>query len=374
MKTCRDYLTFRFGVVLSVAVLLTAAGALCVTPAEAQTREPGVRSSPTHPPFPRPPLPGAGFRRLSPEDQNRAREIVRLYLRQGSRQPYQAEERTRLFRDRMIESTQIVKHQGPGRTRIEYTDPPLLQGDILLVNGGRIFKYIRRQNRILEGPVPVEEFNNRAQALLQGVIKGRITVRVVGSEQIAGQNAAIVEIRPVRGGAFFKRLWIDERTGVRLKIEDADPQGNVISTSYFTRIDYSPSFLPRDFSPASLPNVPHEPLLPDTPPLPNVQAAQQQVPYPIYEPSLPAEFTLTGVWVAPPAGQPVTILRYTDGVITFALFQHPVRLPQNAPERRRVPPARLINGAARWISGDRSYFLIGNLKPETFRQIVSSLP
>jgi outer membrane lipoprotein-sorting protein len=374
MKTWREYNSLRTGAALSLAALLTAAMMLFSAPGEAQNREPNMRRNSPRPPFQGRPLPGANFRRFAPEDQNRAREIMRLYLRQGNRQPYQAEERTRLFRERMIESTQTVKHQGPGRTRIEYSDPPLLQGDILLVNGGRIFKYIRRQNRILEGPVPMDEFNSRAQAFLQGVMKGRITVRVVGSEQIAGQSASIVEIRSVRGSAFFKRLWIDEKTGVRLKIEDADPQGNVISTSYFTRVEYAPIFRPRDFSPASLPNVPHEPLLPDTPPLPNVQAAQQQVPYPIREPSLPAGFSLKGVWVVPSAGPPVTILRYTDGVITFALFQHPARLPINAPEQKRMPPPRLINGAARWISGDRSYFLIGNLKPESFQQIVSSLP
>jgi outer membrane lipoprotein-sorting protein len=374
MKTWREGSWLRTGVTLSLATLLAMGLILSGSPGEAQNRESNIRRSSPRLPFQGQPLPGSGFRRFAPEDQQRAREMMRLYLRQGQRQPYQAEQRTRLFRERMIESTQIVKHQGPGRTRIEYSDPPRLQGDILLVNGGRIFKYVRRQNRILVGPVPMDEFNNRVQELLQGVMKGRITVRVVGSEQIAGQSAAIVEIRSVHGGAFFKRLWIDEKTGVRLKIEDADPLGNVISTSYFTRIDYAPTFLPRDFSPASLPNVPHEPLLPDTLPLPSVQAAQQQVPYPIHEPSLPEGFSLKGVWVVPSAGPPVTILRYTDGVITFALFQYPARLPIQAPQRKRMPPPRLIHGAARWISGDRSYFLIGNLKPESFRQIVSSLP
>jgi len=307
----------------------------------------------------------------------RARQIIGLYLRRGARQPHAGEQTTRLLRGRVHESQQIVKYAGPGRLRIEYLSPPALRGSILLLNGGRLFNYRPAENKILVGSAPLEEFQNRARELMKGVRDQRISVRVVGTQVVAGQSAAIVEIRAVRGGAFFKRFWIDEKTGVRLKNEDLDPQGNVISTSYFTKIDYAPVFDPQEFRPAALPNVPHEALLPPSPPLASVQEAQQRAGFSIREPSLPAGFHFNGAWVVPgPPGSQTVILRYTDGVNAFTLFQHPGRPhggPLLRPGLKGALRPLLRNGVAHWVSDDRAFTLLGNLKPENARQIVDSL-
>lgn len=311
-------------------------------------------------------------------EAQRARQIISLYLRQGVKQPHVGEQTTRLLRGRVRESQQVVKCAGPGRLRIEYLSPPALRGEILLTNGGRLFNYRPAENKIWVGPAPLEEFQSRARALMQSVKERRISVQVVGTQIVAGQSAAIIEIRAVGGGAFFKRFWIDERTGVRLKNEELDPQGNVISTSYFTRIDYAPSFSPAEFHPTSLPSAPYAPLLPPTPPLPSVQAAQDQVAYTIRQPSLPAGFRFSGAWVVPgQGGRQTTILRYTDGVNVFTLFQIPAR-PRVAGARLRPGgklrgDARLRNGVAHWMSGDQTFTLLGNLKPENAQQVIESL-
>lgn len=311
----------------------------------------------------------------STQEVQRAREILGLFLRRGQREPYVGEQVTRLFRRRLLlESRQIVKHAGPGRHRIEYLSPPERRGEVLLLIAGQIFNYKPGPPaRTLIGVAPEEEFQDRVRRRLRAVQEGHVRVRVVGNEIVADRNAIIVELKSVGGG---KRFWIDEKTGVRLKNEEIDPQGTVVSTSYFTKIDYSPSFNPKEFHPASLPPAPHEPLFPSQRPLASISEAQQRVTYTIREPSVPAGFRLDGVWVVRLLGQRrVTILRYTDGVNTFALFQQPLpaasRTRQGSNPRPRA--GRLSNDVVHWVSGDRVYTLIGKLAPETARQIVESL-
>lgn len=302
----------------------------------------------------------------------RAREVLQFYFRQGQKTPFLAEQTTRILADTVRESQLIVKHGGPGKERMEFLSPAGMKGEIILQAGGRFFNYKPSQNRILEGIAPPEVLEMRTREFLEDVRAGRVTVRVTGSEIVAGQNATIVEIRGGNGG---KRLWIDDRTGVRLRFEELNAQGSVIQSSYFTKVDYAPAFTPGDFLPRSLPNVPHEAQFPTRPPLPNVQAAQQQVSYTIREPSLPEGCRLTGVWVVTPApGREVTIIRYTDGVTTFALFQQPA--PRALLNNANKPAARAVfktNGVIHWLSGDRHFTLLGNITRETARQIVDSL-
>src|SRR5204862_1613361 len=115
---------------------------------------------------------------------------------------------------------------------------------------------------ILDGVATPEEFQTRLQALKDQVQIGKVQVRVVGEEQIAGRLCSIVEIRSVGGGAFYLRFWIDQQTGVRLKYENRDPSGRPVSETYFTSIDYNAVIDRRELTPASLPNVRHEPRLP----------------------------------------------------------------------------------------------------------------
>jgi outer membrane lipoprotein-sorting protein len=303
----------------------------------------------------------------------RARAMLALYLRQGLRQPYVAEQTSRLLEGQVRESRQIVKHAGPGRERIEYTAPAGLRGEVILVSGGRMLHYQASTGRILEGAAPVEEFQTRVREVLQGIRQGRVLVRVIGSQLVAGQTAAIVEIRAASGGP-FRRFWVDTRTGVRLRHETLDAAGSVLSTTYVTTIDYNPTFDPSEFRADSLPAVRHEPLLPSSPSLGTVQAAQALVAYPIRQPVVPLGFTLTGVWAVGAPAKRTTILRYGDGVNVFALYEHPLpRANASLPLGPRRPLPRYRNGVAHWAAADRTYTLIGDLAPAAVRAVAESL-
>jgi hypothetical protein len=79
---------------------------------------------------------------------------------------------------------------------------------------------------------------------------------------------------------------------------------------------------------------------------------------------------LTGVWIAEAGARRTTILRYSDGVNSFTLFQAPAPGRRPGVGNRRV---RSRNGVAQWASGARAYILIGNLKQEAVQSIADSL-
>lgn len=299
-------------------------------------------------------------------ETKRAREVMALFLRQGNRQPYTGEQVTQVMAGG-LESRQIVKHRGPWQDRIEFVSPPRMNGEIILQFGGRFAHYKPSQKVIEEGVASPEAFMGQVKNILTGIKEGRITVRLVGSQIVAEQPASIVEIRTKEGGW---RLWIDNKTGVRLKSEQLNAQGAVTMTSYFTKIDYTPDFEPGDFRPAALPKVRREASLPSGPPLPSVQAAQQQVDYTIREPALPAGFRLAGVWVVELPAAKVTVLRYTDGPNNFTLFEQKARQKAAASAPNGSAPHRNLR---HWIADGVSFTIMGNVRPVTFGQIIDSL-
>jgi hypothetical protein len=298
----------------------------------------------------------------------RAREIMALFLRQGSKQPYIGEQTTQVMAGG-LESTQIVKHRGPLVERIQFLTPSRMSGEIILQYAGRFQHYKPSQNVVLEGVASPEVFQGQVKEILQGIKSGKISVRVVGSQTVAEQAASIVEMRTPEGGW---RLWIDNRTGVRLKSEQLNAQGSVSVTTYFTKIDYAPTFDPKDFNAGSLPRVRHEASLPSGPPLANVQAAQQLVDYTIREPAIPAGFRLSGVWVVElPGSHKVSVLRYTDGPNNFTLFEQKVR--QKVATQKPLDGKPFRRNLRHWVAGDISFSLLGNLRPASLEQIVDSL-
>lgn len=348
--------TLRPGIVLILAVLM-----LAVSPASAQ-RRPLIKRRP-------------GIFRPAPRlENNEARERARLliarFLKDGMRRPHMGEQVTTLYADRVHESRQVYKYMGPARWRMEYLSPPDMRNEVILVIAGRMFHYKPAENRIHEGMAPQDLLLKHIQERLQDIKQGGIRVAAVGQELIAGRQAAIVEVRPPRPNAPYVRLWIDEETGIRLKHEFRDAQDRVRSSTYFTKVELDPQFTPGDFMPNSLPPVPHVPLLPDSPPLPDVASAQRQVGYTIREPAVPSGYRLYGIWVvAGPGKGTATVLHYSDGVNSFAIFETAAPLRQ----QRALPKLQPRRGAAHWVSDGVAFSLIGAIRPETMKQIVDSL-
>jgi outer membrane lipoprotein-sorting protein len=294
------------------------------------------------------------------------------FLRSGHTTPYIAEQTTRTFDGGLAESTQVLKHAGPRRQRIEYLAPPRLAGEVILIAGPRLLHYRPRPRpRILEGDTDIADLAERAKELLASLAAGRVRVALVGGQIVAGRNTDILEIRS-GPAAPFKRLWIDRETGVRLKHETVDQAGAVIVSSYFTKITYGPQLDPDDFRPDRLPPAPVEAQIPSSPPLESVAEAQRLVGFLVRVPALPPRFRLKGLWATGGPAAKGVLLQYTDGVNTVVLGQR--RLPRTGAAPRVADGAvRSRRGVAFWVSGDKVYTLFANVRPEVLRRIVESL-
>ncbi len=310
-------------------------------------------------------------------DQQAGLYVMETYLKSGLKKPYIGEQVTQIYTDGTRESTQIVKHMTMGKEKIIYLKPPALAGETLLMNQGMFFNYCPKPTPVIdEGYVPFNRVRFHIRSLLKDIRSNKIIVRIVGNEIVAGQPTAIIEIRPKEGGTAYKRFWIDERTGVRLKNENLDKNGRVLSSSYFTWIRYSPAFDPKEFTPASLPKATRVPVFPKTPPLNTLEEARIKAGYPIKVPTMKPGYKLNGIWVLPNMlDYPVTILRYTDGVNYFALFEHPFH-PGKMPVRLRNAQFQKLHfrlGAAIWVHDNCIYTIVGNLRRETMQDIYNSL-
>lgn len=300
----------------------------------------------------------------------RGRQALLRYLRQGQLTPYLAEQTTRAFGADMAESRQVVKHAGPARQRIEYLAPPSLRGEVILILGARILHYRPLpEPTIVEGDAGLEIVGERAKELLQALRSGKIKVTATGSQIVAGREADIIEVRPSSGGP-FRRLWIDRACGVRLKHETVDGAGNVVASSYFTRVRLNPSFERTEFRPGSLPRVPYRAQAPASPRLDSIAAAQRLVEFTIRAPTLPDRYSIKGVWLIGGPRRRGVLLQYGDGVNTVTLSQRP--LPRGAP-RNSDRELHIGRGVALWTTDDRVYTLFGTLRPDVLRAAVNSL-
>ncbi|MBM3494468.1 MAG: hypothetical protein FJX72_09150 [Armatimonadetes bacterium] len=319
-------------------------------------------------------------------ERREVRRVLTLFATKGQTTPYIAEQTSRLLEDRVSESTQTIKHAGPGRERIEYTSPQRLRGEVILQLGRRLLHYrLRPKPRVVEGDAPDDLQGRRMRELLESVRTGKVAVRHVGRQVVAGRQADIIEIRPSGGaqspsperlatGQPFRRLWIDSANGVRMRHESVDPSGTVLSTSYFTRIFLNPTFGASDFRPGALPTSRPALVLPGTTAVANVAEAQRHVVFRIREPRLPPAFGPAGVWLVGEGGARGVVLGYSDGVNTVRLTQR--RLPPGAAGARfRATGGKPVmrQGLAHWVSGDVLFTLSGPVRRPMLERIVEGM-
>ena len=141
-------------------------------------------------------------------------------------------------------------------------------------------------------------------------------------------------------GRILRKLWIDQQTGILLKIQKSNAQGQITSVTAMTSITVNPAvpINPNDFKPqVQFPGATVTPLFP-APQYRTMQDAQGHLPFIPLEPSAqaqPANFRLDGVWGfgedrAHPFLRSV-LMRFTDGVASFSLYERPVPPAKQTP-------------------------------------------
>lgn len=327
--------------------------------------------------------------RMRREMQARHKQIdpqaVRLLQRMiRTQEPYSGEQITEVA-ERGMQSSRLRVWGMRGRVRRDYLSPPTLAGDIM-ITGPQQYRYFHRRRNVLDIALWPTPWNARDERMFNLIRSGGLSVQTVGEETIAGRNAAIVLVSPAGASDSLGRqmkFWIDRETGIQLKNEISSG-GNFVSRSYMKTIAVGPeaNVNAKLFDPPFLNNARPNPLFPPTSQFANLEEAKDRLPFaPLQPESLPEGFRLSGVWIfgpengARPASGGTILLRYSDGVGSFSLFQRRVNSAERPLAQRPTPPLR--RSIQHWRisteNGQMGIIYIGSLAPEQIRAIYDSL-
>jgi len=253
------------------------------------------------------------------------------------------------------------------RYRVEYLQPPVRRGEILIDDGLRRFHYVPRLKKVQTLPSDQPLILRRRREMLGRLRRGELSLEVKGMEPVAGRRAVLLEAR-TRQGRPLRRWWLDREYGVILRMEDLTPRGEVRMRTEYVRLTV-PAVIPPDrFAPRFPAQARQQDVLPPSRVFASIEEAQPLVPFTIRRPqTVPKGFRLVEVRVRLVRQRPLVSLHYTDEVTSIVLFQTRLPLHTDAPLLRSLAP--LSARVEAWRQDDVNLVLIGNAPPEVFEQM-----
>jgi len=151
--------------------------------------------------------------------------------------------------DRAESVTALESYKRLGKLRLEFLSPESVSGRLIVDDGASSWQYEPSYHLVIRGPSFLRPPGSPAQA--QDIFRGYL-VAVLGAEEVIGRQTIVVAMEPRAGGA-GRRYWVDQATGAVLRMEERDATGEIVFTSFFTRISFGlnlPSALFRFHLPA----------------------------------------------------------------------------------------------------------------------------
>ncbi|HUV03664.1 MAG TPA: MucB/RseB C-terminal domain-containing protein [Armatimonadota bacterium] len=313
----------------------------------------------------------AGFASAEPID---GPTVLKKMLEAEGSAAFTAYQVTTLARGPSLTSEQIVYRAGFSGMRTEYMEPPRLKGEIS-ADDGRVAAHLIPRAKVLRiGPSRLAALKMRTEQAALAFRRGNMKVELVGSDKIAGRNAYVIQVKPrLRAKGPTRKFWVDSEKWIKLKTEDIAPDGATASMSYYTRIDF-------------VNTIPHEKFRLEPPPgfrverqapadLVPIDKAQESAGFRVLAPTyLPPGFKLVGAAVQSFRRGRLVVIRYTDGVSSFSLFETPERvLKPRFLARLHEGPVRPRKGIYSWQVGNLNLTIVGQLPIDQIRKVASSV-
>jgi negative regulator of sigma E activity len=153
-----------------------------------------------------------------------------------------------------------------------------------------------------------------------GFLQQNYTLTLDTAEPIVGYETQKLTIAPRYPDRPTKHLFIARDNGVILRVEDLDPNGVLRFLSVYTQISFKTEDIEQKIVELKLPEQPENPRRPRSQEI-SILEAQQQLDNRLIQPTyLPPGFHLQRVATIQNHAETV-YLRYTDGLVTFSLFE-----------------------------------------------------
>ena len=273
-----------------------------------------------------------------------------------------------------LSSEQQVQRQGAKALRIDYLRPARLAGEQIVDNGRFYSHYVPSKDTLELSPSRLGTLRVRVPEVLRQVRQGRLSVRSLGLDTVAGRSCTVVEVTTVSAvPAATRRFWIDPTNGAQLRIEQYDPDGKLRSSSYYSQVSYTPAFSGKTFQvPKTGGKVVATGFAPATLTLDQVQAqAGFTIPTPAY---LPSGFHFSGGAISDSRRGRVVELRYVGGGATaLSLFETPDKQPGGPTQRSSTRTERTRRGVVAGRQAGMKLVLIGNLADSELKKVLESV-
>ncbi|GEM_PF-1135928 len=302
--------------------------------------------------------------------ENQATALLRRMVEAEIKHAFLAREATLTADGRGTE--QWVKRDPRRGLRRESIRPP---GTVWIDNYKHAYRLNLRDNTVIESEsmLPRPE-GQRVKDFFRRRFKGQLLLKaeVVGEDRVAGRTADIVAIT---GPATTRRFWIDRGTGLRLKTEEYNKDGRLLSSSYYASLDLKPRFSDDDFRPPADARLIREARR-RFPNLPAAEKAGVRVRTPRW---VPEGYTLRVVEVL--RDGETTALRYSNSIDAFSLSQfNPGKVPDRLKKHLNedgdsgsfLPFPRGQRGYV-WRDGGTTFLLISTLSDEQVKRLAESI-
>jgi MucB/RseB N-terminal domain len=278
-----------------------------------------------------------------------------------------------IVQDKKGTRERVVKHHPTRGTRRESIVPP---GETLLDNYKNCFIIAPNGRVHLQETSAYVNLLQQHENFLKRLQNRAFILERQGTDTIAGRAAEVIRIGPRTGkhGPTW-RLWLDKETGLRLRLEQQDPEGRIVFSAYYVTIDFSPAFSAQDFTPPTASQNPTRPLMPQR--FSTIEAAQKAG-HTLQIPSLLRDnYRLKEVLIAPNARRMTTV--WTTGMMTLSLVQmRSSEMPPGLARQFSEKPGYIVEKskprrAYGWRKGEYALLLIADLPEEDLHRIAASL-
>lgn len=145
--------------------------------------------------------------------------------------------------DRAETVTALESYKRLGKLRLEFLSPESVSGRLIIDDGASSWQYEPSYHLVIRGPSFIHPPGNSTQP--PDILRSYL-VAVLGAEEVIGRQTIVVAMEPRAGGA-SRRYWVDQATGVALRMEERDATGEIVFTSFFTRISFGLNLPPALF-------------------------------------------------------------------------------------------------------------------------------
>lgn len=236
-----------------------------------------------------------------------------------------------------------ISHQAPGDFRFVYSAPTHYRGWIILQVGEEQWTYVPQKNEVLQGAPHIPA--SRAPAAKFSLLSRNYLLHVAPrATRIADRKAYELSMMSRSTGRPLHRIWIDPYTGIVLRREDLRPDGTYAFVSYYSEIQFNPTFPKNLFSVAQLAKPGARFLHMGEPRRGAQAAAAMRLPVSKIRTALGGaaivpkklgRYVLQSAWIMP--GAPTLEIHYSDGLKALSLSEsvrtsrYPTTVPGSHP-------------------------------------------